>query len=85
MILLVSPDGVVRCLYGETIDLAELGRLTVTRGSHVEPDAAGRWFADMAPVEGPRLGPFHQRSDALTAEVDWLEEHWLPGSFKASD
>jgi hypothetical protein len=77
VILVVSPAGQVRCLYGETIDLAALGRLTVLRGSHVEPDDQGSWLADMAPVGGPTLGPFARRSEALTAEAAWLESHWL--------
>ena len=77
MQLIISPDGSVRCLYGETIDLAQLGRLTISRGSHVEPDEAGRWFADLAPVGGPQLGPFLHRSDALNAEAAWLDAHWL--------
>jgi hypothetical protein len=29
---------------------------------------------------GPVLGPFDHRSDALKAEHDWLEKHWLLGS-----
>ena len=78
MQLIVNPCGTVRCVYAETIDLAELGRLTISRGSHVEPDEAGCWFADLAPVGGPRLGPFPLRSDALNAEAEWLGAHWLP-------
>jgi hypothetical protein len=31
----------------------------------------------MSPVHGPVLGPFPSRSDALTAERQWLEAHWL--------
>lgn len=77
MILVITPTGQVRCLYGETIDLAALGTPAITRGSHVEPDADGRWWADLAPVGGPMLGPCHQRSQALDAESDWLERHWL--------
>ena len=77
MQLIISPDGRVRCVYTETIDLAELGRLTISRGSHVEPDEEGRWFADLAPVGGPQLGPFPHRSDALIAEAAWLDAHWL--------
>ena len=38
------------------------------RASHVEPDADGRWWADLSPVAGPRLGPFEVRSAALDAE-----------------
>jgi hypothetical protein len=77
LILLVSPAGQVRCLYSEAIDLAALGQLSIARGSHVEPDAAGQWFADMSPVGGPKLGPFERRSQALDAERTWLETHWL--------
>ena len=77
MKLIIQKQGTVRCLYGETIPLATLGKLSIERGSHVEPDRAGRWFADLAPVQGPRLGPFAVRSEALQAEADWLAAHWL--------
>ena len=77
MELLVQPDGAVRCVYDETIDLSALGRLGIRRGSHVEPDEDGKWFADMAPLHGPRLGPFDRRSDALAAERRWLSDNWL--------
>jgi len=77
MQLVIQPDGSVRCVYSETLDLHTLGRLNITRGSHVEPDPSGKWFADLSPVCGPRLGPFSRRSDALAAEQVWLEQHWL--------
>lgn len=80
MQLIIRPEGTIRCLYSETLDLAKLGQLSIARGSHVEPDLNGDWFADLAPVGGPRLGPFPKRSDALAAEVDWLSAHWLPRS-----
>lgn len=75
MVLVVDPGGVVRCLYAEDLDLSALGEPVITRASHVEPDALGRWWADLSPVGGPRLGPFDKRSSALAAEVGWLEEH----------
>ena len=78
MQMLVQTNGAVRCVYGEELDLPRLGPLTITRGSHVEPTADGQWTADMSPVTGPVLGPFPSRSDALTAERQWLEKHWLP-------
>ena len=77
MQLLVQPNGHVRCVYDEVIELSALGRVQITRGSHVEPDADGRWFADPAVVHGPRLGPFAQRSEALAAEREWLTANWL--------
>ena len=58
MELIVLPDGSVRGLYDEALDLAALGQLTIRRASHVEPDEWGRWIADLAPIAGPRLGPF---------------------------
>ena len=77
MKLLIRPDGTVRAIYDETIDLGALGRPAITRASHVEPTPEGRWLADMAPVGGPPLGPFDRRGEALQAELAWLERHWL--------
>ena len=77
MNLLIDFRGQVRCLYGEAVDLATLGPLSICRASHVEPDENGRWWADLSPVAGPRLGPFDRRSQALEAEANWLEHHLL--------
>jgi len=77
MQLIVTTEGSIRCLYGEELDLHQLGQLTIARGSHVEPTPAGEWTADLSPVDGPVLGPFDSRSEALTAEREWLEQHWL--------
>ena len=77
MQLVIEPDGAIRCIYSEKLPLMELGQLTIRRGSYVEPDEAGRWIADLSPVQGPRLGPFKCRSDALAAEAGWLEQYWL--------
>lgn len=55
MQLLIDPAGEVKCIYGETIELRSLGELTIARGSHVEPDALGKWWADFSPVSGPKL------------------------------
>ncbi len=77
MQLIIAPDGRARAIYSESIDLASLGPVTIQRASHVEPDATGRWHADFRPVLGPVLGPFALRSEALAAEVAWLEANWL--------
>lgn len=77
MQLVISRGGEVRCVYSETIDLRRLGSLFIRRASHVEPREDGRWFADLTPVGGPVLGPFDLRTDALSAEQTWLDEHWL--------
>ena len=72
MELFVGVDGGVRCIYDEALDLRKIGKLQITRASHVEPDAEGYWFADMGPVGGPVLGPYGSRTEALGAERGWL-------------
>ena len=72
MELVVDAGGDVRCIYGEELDLREIGKLQITRASHVEPDRDGFWWADMGPVGGPVLGPFKNRTEALGAERRWL-------------
>ena len=77
MQLFFQPNGMIRCLYDELISIETLGSVSITRASHVEPDAHGAWWADLSPVRGPRLGPFSFRSQALAAEQQWLVEHVL--------
>lgn len=77
MKLMICPHGEVCCLYDETLDLSEIGSLTIKRGSFVEPNPDESWSADLKPVDGPQLGPFPTRSAALTAERTWLERYWL--------
>ena len=82
MQIIITLGGAVRAIYGEAIDLAALGSPVITRASHVEPDQQGRWLADLSPVNGPSLGPFPSRNEALAAEQQWLEAHWLtPGRY----
>ncbi len=78
MELVINSSGDIGCVYGEEVDLSELGRLSIQRGSHVEPTADGQWTADLSPVHGPQLGPFDCRTQALEAEVAWLNQYWLP-------
>ena len=81
MQMIIEPSGAIRCVYSEAISLACLGQVRITRGSRVEPLTDGRWMADLAPVSGPKLGPFALRSEALAAEQQWLEALWLtPGA-----
>jgi hypothetical protein len=77
MQLIVAPGGTIRCVYGELLDLSGLGQLSICRASFVEPDEQGRWWADLAPIFGPKLGPFERRSAALAAELRWLHQHIL--------
>ena len=64
--------GNVDTIYTEAIDLASIGKQHIKRASHVEPNEDGMWTADMSPSDGPILGPFKTRSEALEAEVVWL-------------
>lgn len=78
MDLIIKSNGEITTLYSEVLDLAGLGVQRIERASHVEPDIYGWWWAEI--IEGPRLGPFKFRSEALAAEVAWLLEHRLQGS-----
>jgi hypothetical protein len=77
MDVVIEANGNVRMIYDESIDAHAIGKPRISRGSHVEPTADGQWTADLSPVGGPCLGPFNQRSDALSAEIVWLRQHWL--------
>ena len=85
MQLVIEANGHVRCVYGEAIDLNQLGRILIRRGSHVEPTDDGTWAADLSPVNGPLLGPFKTRSEALAAEVEWLHANWLVPSSQSDE
>jgi len=75
--LVVGQRGDVRTIYADVLDLRTIGRTSISRASHVEPDDDGQWRADLTPVGGPVLGPYSQRSQALEAEVAWLRTNWL--------
>ena len=76
MKLYISLSGECSAIYDESLDLHTLGRPKISRASHVEPTADGHWTADLSPVHGPLLGPFLTRSQALNAEIAWLD-HWF--------
>lgn len=73
--VIIQPNGDITTLYQEVLNLAALGDQQIERASQVEPDAQGRWWAQI--LDGPLLGPFSLRSEALAAEVDWLITHRL--------
>jgi hypothetical protein len=83
--LVIEPSGAVRAIYSEVINLAALGSPAISRASYVEPDQHGRWWVDLSPVGGPVLGSFECRSEALAAEQEWLEIHWLDGGVSGDD
>lgn len=74
--LVISPSGTLTFIYDDELQpLVSEGDATISRVSHVEPNSAGCWVADMSPVGGPELGPFDLREEALTAEKLWLSVH----------
>ena len=75
--LIIGLGGNVRMIYSELIEPHAFGEPIIERGSHVEPDQNGFWWADLTPVNGPRLGPYHMRSKAIDAEIAWLKRFWL--------
>lgn len=79
MNLVIRTGGSAIAVYDESLDLQRLGPSSIRRASHVEPDDRGQWWADLAPVFGPRLGPFAKRSQALAAEAAWLDARLLSG------
>lgn len=68
----VNSKGDLTFIYSDEISfLKALGTFSVKRASHVEPTEDGKWTASM--VDGPVLGPFDLRGDALSAEVEYLK------------
>lgn len=69
MKIIITPQGRARFLYQEQLSLRP-GK--IERASHVEPEADGWWVTIVQ--DGTRLGPFQKRSEALKAEVDYVEK-----------
>ena len=70
-----DTDGNIETIYGEELTLSELGKLNITRASHVEPNAEGKWTVDMSPMDSEKFGNYDKRTDALNAEVEWLKKN----------
>lgn len=80
MKILIKKGGIIEYIYEDSLHnmLKLAGK--ITRASHVEPNEKGEWTADMAPSNGPVLGPFATRTKALAAEVAWLERSMMHGA-----
>lgn len=77
MKLLVSPEGVITAIYSDDLVplIKEAEKVNISRASHVEPDDKGQWWATMKPFgEEVLLGPFETHKEAITEEVNYLEE-----------
>lgn len=80
MTITVDLGGKVSFIYDDAlVGLLNEGSASVSRASHVEPWPGGGWLADMAPVGGPKLGPYALRGEALAAEAAWIQENVLCG------
>ena len=75
--VVIQPTGQLRTVFDDSLNLRAVGRISIKRGSYVEPNSDGQWTADLSVVDGPVLGPYDKRSDALAAEVSWLIANWL--------
>lgn len=68
----------IRFIHNDKLmNLSKMGSTNIKRASFVEPEGA-EWFADLSPVNGPKLGPFEKRQEALDAEVEYLLNNKIP-------
>lgn len=74
----IAKDGTLRFIYDETLTpLLNTGAATVQRASFLTEQDDGQWIGNLAPVQGPTIGPFPTRALAIEAEREWIEQHWL--------
>jgi len=74
MQIVIKPNGTIIGIYNDAMDYGIFGKAQIRRVSHVEPDESGRWFADLSPVDGPKLGPFDKRNEAIDTEIEFLND-----------
>ncbi len=89
--LRIAPDGVVRGLWTDEIDWANLGRLSVRRASHVEfCKRRQRWYVRSARprgwlrcvvqwVTGRPCGELLYTAPTREAALAWEARHYAPG------
>ena len=85
-ILHILPNGTLEFLYNDDLStLMDLGTTTIQRASTVDPrqeNGKVNWYADLSLSQGPILGPFATRDQALAAETLWLNENFLGKNHK---
>ena len=76
--LLVRTDSTVQAIYSDELAplIDKASHVEVRRASFVEPDPDGGWTATMQ--DGTKLGPFRLRSEALAAEIRYLDSKLFP-------
>jgi hypothetical protein len=77
--IVVRPNGLIEFIYDDDLKgfIDQQSEKKLFRASHVEPDDKGNWWADLSPIDGPKLGPFNTRQAALNAEVEWIQKNYL--------
>lgn len=55
MEIIVSNSGNAKCIYSDAFPISQLGKISITRASHVEPNQVGQWMAALSPVGGPKF------------------------------
>lgn len=73
LVISFNSDGTVQSIYNEEMELDSLGINNIKRASHVEPEG-NMWYVDLSPIDGPQLGPFNKRSEALKEEHKYINE-----------
>ncbi len=71
--LAIESDGAIVMIYDDDDrELIDAGAACIARVSDVEPNENGEWLAIMR-RDSVVLGPFRLRSEALAAEVKYLQ------------
>jgi hypothetical protein len=71
LVLNIQPDGNLRMIYNEVLDLEELGVQVISRASLVEWDEESRLWSVSMPDGTPLQGGFMKRSAAIAWEVEF--------------
>jgi hypothetical protein len=76
-VISITDEG-IRFVYDDRLrGLLNHGQASISRASHVNPDADLTWHADLSPIGGPVIRGFPTRDAALAAETEWINEHIL--------
>ena len=72
MQIIVKPTGVFISVYDDAFDYGDFCKPQIRRVSQIEPDDSGGWIADLSPINGPKLGSFDKRNEAIEAELEYV-------------
>jgi hypothetical protein len=75
--IVTGPTGTFIEVYSDDLpNLKTEWDVKIKRAIYVDV-CEGGWVADMSILNGPQLGPYRSRQDALDAEVDWIDEMYF--------